>query len=55
MLCAKYVNLFSHSFIQLLDIFFNLVYFSFTEHYEALDQQDKPTVYDCIKNKEGKQ
>jgi hypothetical protein len=33
----------------------NLIYFSSTEHYEALGQQDKPNVYECIKNKKGKQ
>ena len=31
----------------------NRVYFSSTEHNEALAQQDKPNVYDCINNKEG--
>ena len=29
--------------------------FSTTEQYETLGQQDKPNVYDCIKNKQGKQ
>ena len=33
----------------------NLIYYSITENYEALGQQDKPNVYDFIKNKEGKQ
>ena len=33
----------------------NLIYFSITEHYEELDQEDKRNVYDCINNKEGKQ
>ena len=32
-----------------------VIYFSSTEHYEALGQQDNPNVYECIKNKKGKQ
>jgi hypothetical protein len=53
-----HIALFSHSFVHLLgtlDTKCNLIYLSSTEHYEALCQQDKPNVYECIKNEKGKQ
>jgi len=53
-----HIALFSHSFVHLLSTMYkkcNLIYFSSTEHYEALGQQDKLNVYECIKNKKGKQ
>ena len=53
-----HIALFSHSFVHLLGTLYtkcNFIYFSSTEHYEALGQQDKPNVDECIKNKKGKQ
>jgi len=53
-----HIALFSHSFVHLLGTLYtkcNLIYFSSTEVYEALGQQDKLNVYECIKNEKGKQ
>ena len=54
------VFVFYHIYLpsQLYSTFrYNVIVYNFstTEHYETLGQQDKPTAYDCIKNKEGKQ
>jgi len=42
-----------HSFLLLYLVL--LLYYRTTEQYETLGEQDKPNVYEQIKNKQGKQ